>query len=587
MCRLPLAVVLLAFPVGAAAAQGGQQALLLATNTDVLVAAADGSGQQSLTGGRLGNVRDIAWSPDGSIIAFSGIARDGRSLWAVRADGANLRRLAASTSDDLLSPTFSPDGSELAYIEEPSSNGPGDVWVVATAGGPANRLTSDGGAKTAVAWSPAGGRLLIVTAGSPSTISTLDLARGTASKLTDGVAAAWSPDGKRVAFLDPQFRLLVMSADGSGAREVAPRADSPPAWSVDGSTILFDRVTPIGPATKFGLPTRTDVFSVPSDGSFPPRQLTGPRVRLPAMLVADDGRRPSLSADGSQIYYQRYQPQTAGNDGWRMNSDGTCPQPVPSLTRVALGPVWRAGVGFGPPVRCVDLRVYAVPQAEYFPIVGRAAAIVVVENDGNEPAGNLRFSVTAAGGGARNARCIPSCSVALLDPGATGSIVVDAATSSPGPVNVSVTVTADQQSVDAGGTTSRVALTVLDCTLVGTDGPDRLTGTPRADRICGKPGLDWMSGGAGDDYLDAGSGDDTAIGGPGHDTILGRGGRDTIFARDGQRDPIDCGTERDVAVVDRFDHVHGCERVLRRRATASQSTTPRFGLAVITATKHR
>jgi hypothetical protein len=483
----------------------------------------------------------------------------------VDAGGSNLRRLAASASDELMSPTFSPDGSELAYLDEASSNGPSDVWLVAASGGgPARRLTSDGGAKTEVAWSPGGDRLLVVTAGAPSTVSTIDLADGTRRELADGVTASWSPDGGRIAYLDSQLRLLVMNGDGTGAREIASRAESPPVWSADGSTILFDRSTAVGPATKFGLPTRSDVFSVGADGGFPPRQLTGPRTQLPFSIGIDDGRRATFSPDGSQIYYQRFQSSTAENAVWRMNPDGTCRQPVPSLTRVVLGPLWRPGAAFGAPVRCVDLRVYAVPQAEYFPVVGRAGAIVTVENDGNEPATNLRFNVTASGAGARGARCVPSCTVASVDAGATGSLVVDAATSAPGAVTMSVSLRADQPSVDEAGGSTRVVLTVLPCTIVGTDGPDRLTGTSLADRICGKPGTDWIGGGAGDDRLDAGNGNDTVVGGPGHDTILGRGGRDTIFARDGQRDWIDCGTEHDVAVVDRVDHVHGCERVLRR-----------------------
>jgi len=46
--------------------------------------------------------------------------------------------------------------------------------------------------------------------------------------------------------------------------------------------------------------------------------------------------------------------------------------------------------------------------------------------------------------------------------------------------------------------------------------------------------------------------------------IEAKGGRDVIFARDGERDVIDCGTERDTAVVDRLDVVSNCERVLRK-----------------------
>jgi hypothetical protein len=63
--------------------------------------------------------------------------------------------------------------------------------------------------------------------------------------------------------------------------------------------------------------------------------------------------------------------------------------------------------------------------------------------------------------------------------------------------------------------------------------------------------------------IDAGSGDDVIYPGAGHDTILGKGGNDIVYARDGQRDYIDCGTEHDIAVVDKLDHVHHCEVVAR------------------------
>jgi Ca2+-binding RTX toxin-like protein len=109
-----------------------------------------------------------------------------------------------------------------------------------------------------------------------------------------------------------------------------------------------------------------------------------------------------------------------------------------------------------------------------------------------------------------------------------------------------------------------VATSVLDCTIVGTPGSDMLFGTPGRDRICGLPGADHVEGGKGNDYIDAGNGNDVIIPGPGNDTVIARGGRDVIYARDGRRDWVDCGTEYDIAIVDRIDHTHHCEKVLRR-----------------------
>ena len=49
-----------------------------------------------------------------------------------------------------------------------------------------------------------------------------------------------------------------------------------------------------------------------------------------------------------------------------------------------------------------------------------------------------------------------------------------------------------------------------DCTIRGTNGPDRLTGTPGPDVICGEGGDDVLEGLEGDDFLDGGDGVDTA-----------------------------------------------------------------------------
>jgi Ca2+-binding RTX toxin-like protein len=65
------------------------------------------------------------------------------------------------------------------------------------------------------------------------------------------------------------------------------------------------------------------------------------------------------------------------------------------------------------------------------------------------------------------------------------------------------------------------------CTVVGTNGNDRLQGTARDDVLCGLGGNDTLTGNGGNDVLDGGAGDDSLLGGAGADTHLGGPGADT------------------------------------------------------------
>jgi Ca2+-binding RTX toxin-like protein len=66
------------------------------------------------------------------------------------------------------------------------------------------------------------------------------------------------------------------------------------------------------------------------------------------------------------------------------------------------------------------------------------------------------------------------------------------------------------------------------CTVVGTDGPDRLRGTWRDDVICGLGGDDRVWGGGGDDAVFGDSGNDSIEGEKGDDTLYGGEGSDWL-----------------------------------------------------------
>src|ERR1700739_1272050 len=86
---------------------------------------------------------------NGKVIVFS-YAGD---LWTVGRDGGQATRLTTGTGIET-DPVFSPDGSMIAFTGEYEGNT--DVFVVPTAGGVPKRLTYHPAADFAVAWTPDG-----------------------------------------------------------------------------------------------------------------------------------------------------------------------------------------------------------------------------------------------------------------------------------------------------------------------------------------------------------------------------------------------------------------------------------------------
>jgi acetyl esterase/lipase len=95
---------------------------------------------------------------------------------------------------------------------------------------------------------------------------------------------------------------------------------------------------------------------------------------------------------------------------------------------------------------------------------------------------------------------------------------------------------------DDGGTATWGGSATVGCTVVGTDGDDRLVGTGGDDVICAlggddvvraRGGDDLVYGGDGDDRLYGQQGDDTLHGGAGDDRLHGQRGRDVLVGGSG------------------------------------------------------
>jgi Tol biopolymer transport system component len=106
---------------------------------------AEGSGVRVVIGQEFGHVNDLAWSPDGSRLAFHALY--GGGIWIVGVDGSGLTEV----SEGGAAPRWSPTGRQLAFQSA------GGIWVI-NADGSGLRQVALPGRRDPV-WSPDGARI--------------------------------------------------------------------------------------------------------------------------------------------------------------------------------------------------------------------------------------------------------------------------------------------------------------------------------------------------------------------------------------------------------------------------------------------
>lgn len=179
------------------------------------------------------------------------------NIWSVDSDGANLMRMSNGTGI-AMSPTWSPDGTRMAYLELRDYGGVVVLQNPLTGARQSVPRPSGGGQAATPAFSSDGATMAFAMNTERGTdLYAVDIARMccvrqlTASgKLADNMNPAYSPDGRRLAFMSTRpgrGQIYVMDADGANQRILVPfdgmaaGASYAPEWSPDGDRVAFHR----------------------------------------------------------------------------------------------------------------------------------------------------------------------------------------------------------------------------------------------------------------------------------------------------------------------------------------------------------
>jgi len=194
-----------------------------------------------------------AWSPSGRQVAFV----RGGSVYVVRADGTNERRLTRGRSAAHSSATFpawSPIGTRIAFA------GVRDLFTVTVATGKLARLTRTAQPRLGnftPAYSPDGGTIALTRStdafnndiflmrADGTKLRRLTKSQGTDGRFGEELMPTWSPDGHRIVFVsnrDDNWELYSIRSNGSGERRLTrtPRAtEENPRFSRNGKRLLY------------------------------------------------------------------------------------------------------------------------------------------------------------------------------------------------------------------------------------------------------------------------------------------------------------------------------------------------------------
>ena len=212
---------------------------------DLQVADADGFNAQSVLASRE-PIISPSWSPDGSSIAYVSFDQK-KPIVVVQNLAQGRTRIVANFRGNNSAPAWFPDGRMLAVAL--TKDGLTQIYRIAATGGDPVRLTDSPGIDTQPAFSPDGQWIAFTSdrGGTPQ-IYRMPAAGGPPQRLTfDGsynVGPRFSPDGKSIAFVQRdagRYRIALLELSTGQVQPLTDGTlDDSPSFAPNGKMILYE-----------------------------------------------------------------------------------------------------------------------------------------------------------------------------------------------------------------------------------------------------------------------------------------------------------------------------------------------------------
>ena len=297
---------------------------------------------------KLQRVGDPQISPDGATVVYAVTVPDKaankstHNLWIVPTRGGAPRQLTTSGSDT--DPRWSPDGKQLAFLS--SRGGEAQIYVLALAGGEANKVTTVSGGVDMFVWSPDGASFAFTSKVFPDCQDDACNAKRAKDDAAGKVKIRVYDDLLYRHWTEwrtgTRGHLFVTPVAGGAAKDLTQGAkyDVPPgqregphpiAFSPDSKQIAFTAIDdPMEAASTNG-----DIFTVPADGS-------SAAVRLTKSAGFDGA--PAYSPDGKYLAFHSQARPGVESDRWRLmrldRQSGETIELTPSFDRSVDALAW-------------------------------------------------------------------------------------------------------------------------------------------------------------------------------------------------------------------------------------------------------